>query len=582
MIEMAYVGNTEQLCQAIADHDLDAVKGWLAQEEADPNSRDYTGRTPLHLACITSTPEIVQCLVGHGARLIARLADGRTALHLAAARGSVELVKILLHKSEENEAEEDKKQELRKGNVGGPGQHEPEDVRSETDDIDMVDVEADASSYTSGSFVKVHKEDEDAKGAEILPEDENEQEPDIYDINVLSWDSHASPLHLAILNGHVDVVEELVASFGADVLLPIKLLNDYNNSPRAAILTLVLALQLPAEKAKTMTEKLLKLGASPAQADLSHNTPLHYVAVSPYNDLIDVFLDQNKPATQRAINHLAFTGYSWNPGAYSVFMAAINAKNTIGAMKVLESGAEPSIEFGKFVKSGQIALNDIRTNSSERNQEIFRQNLTQPVVLAIQKELPELALEIVSRGVDPNTLSPDGYRVVDEEYMRDTLHGKSLLDCVHDKVQQLSQYKGEEFVLTAPRSLESDSYYLSGQEEGTYQMWTAKKALRKARLSYEKNQKEHDRRLAEFQNRKGVESKMRVVKDLLEQFHKLETVLLEKGAKTFRELFPDFETPPDKESTPSPKRNLSDSFQVYFTFNVPDLTDEKKDGYLKL
>ncbi|KAF7594363.1 hypothetical protein BBP40_009344 [Aspergillus hancockii] len=580
--EMAYVGNTEQLCQAIADHDLGAVKEWLAQEQADPNNRDYTGRAPLHLACITSTPEIVKCLVDHGARLIARLADGRTALHLAAARGSVEIIRILLHKSEENEAEEDKKQELHKGKVSEANQNETDEVRSETDDIEMVSMEADATSYASGSFVKVQKESEENNGAEILPEGENEQDPDIYDINVLSWDSHATPLHLAILNGHVDVVEELVASFGADVLLPIKLFNDYNNSPRAAILTLVLTLQLPTEKAKAMTKKLLQLGASPAQADLSHNTPLHYIAASGYNDLIDVFLQENKPATQRAISHLAFTGYSWNPGAYSVFMAAINAKNTIGAMKILESGAEPSIDFGKFVKSGQVALKDIRTNSSERNREIFRQNLTQPVILAIQKELPEVAREIVNRGVDPNTLSSDGYRAEDEPYMRDTIHGKSLLDCVRDKIQQLSQYKGEVLGSTAPRPLESDSFYLNGLKESTYQMWTAKRALEKARKRYKDDQREHDGRVTEFQNRKGVESKMCAVKDLVEQFQKLETVLLDKGAKTFRELFPDFQTPPVEESTALPRRELFDSFKVYFTFNVPDLTEEKKDGYLRL
>jgi ankyrin repeat protein len=71
---MAYVGNTERLCQAIVDGDLEHVQDWLAQEDADPDCRDYTGRTPLHLAVTSSTPEIVQELIKSGARLVARLA----------------------------------------------------------------------------------------------------------------------------------------------------------------------------------------------------------------------------------------------------------------------------------------------------------------------------------------------------------------------------------------------------------------------------------------------------------------------------------------------------------------------------
>jgi hypothetical protein len=40
--EMAYVGNTARLCQAIVDRDLEHVIDWLEQEGSDPNSRDYS------------------------------------------------------------------------------------------------------------------------------------------------------------------------------------------------------------------------------------------------------------------------------------------------------------------------------------------------------------------------------------------------------------------------------------------------------------------------------------------------------------------------------------------------------------
>jgi len=54
-----------------------------------------------------------------------------------------------------------------------------------------------------------------------VPEDSLE-DPDVYEIDVIAWDYGLSPLHLAILNGHLDIIQLLVSEYGADVLLPVK------------------------------------------------------------------------------------------------------------------------------------------------------------------------------------------------------------------------------------------------------------------------------------------------------------------------------------------------------------------------
>jgi ankyrin repeat protein len=54
-----------------------------------------------------------------------------------------------------------------------------------------------------------------------VPEDSTD-EPDFYAVDVIAWDYGLSPLHLAILNGHLEIIDLLVSEYGADVLLPVK------------------------------------------------------------------------------------------------------------------------------------------------------------------------------------------------------------------------------------------------------------------------------------------------------------------------------------------------------------------------
>ncbi len=61
----------------------------------------------------------------------------------------------------------------------------------------------------------------DQTSQEGVPEDSAE-DPDIYEVDVIAWDYGLSPLHLAILNGHFEIIDLLVSEYGADVLLPVK------------------------------------------------------------------------------------------------------------------------------------------------------------------------------------------------------------------------------------------------------------------------------------------------------------------------------------------------------------------------
>jgi ankyrin repeat protein len=572
---MAYVGRTELLCQAIVSHDLEAVKQFLDQEDSDPDRRDYTGRTPLQLACMTSTPEIVQCLVDRGARLIARLADGQTALHLAAARGATEIVRILMKKSNENEEAENRKTDDQKPTPMDVDSPEDEDADYDEDEDDKD------ASHTSASYVKVDNEDAEGLAPTFDTIEENDMDPDIYDINVTAWDNLASPLHLAILHGHVEIVQELVTSFGADVLLPIKITDDYSKRPIGAIMTLVLVLALPLDKAIEMSRTLLKLGASPAQADTSHYTALHYIAQSDYSDLLDVYQEHDGPAMQRAINHMVVQG-QWYSSSYSFCSALVNAlcaKNPAGAKKLLDLGAKPSHELGECLKALKLQLPYAMRHGGE--QKLENNSPKQPLIFAIENDLPLMAIDLLQRGVDPNT-----------DHERRHNFRETALDCTTRYLNELDDSLKNEPPRYRPYGIpdavifeQDDDSYLADFQEGTYKMFAAKAHLKKAKENNKKAEEyEESLKRNASEEKPGEAEKREAVMELIRDYELLKAELLLKDAKTWQELHPGETQDPGHQQIRrnQQKQKPKKTFKVEFFRPLASLSDVEREGYEKL
>lgn len=415
---MAYVGDTARLCQAIVDGDLEHVQDWCEQEGVDVNRRDYTGRTPLHLATMTSTPEIVQCLIDHGARMIARLVDGKTALHIAAARGNAEMVRALMDKSLANEEEEEEKEEARrasrraeraaKGDASdyekSASDGEDSDDESEASEITLESEEEDA--MTMGSFVKVDNEKKEAAD-EGVPED-SEDDPDVYEIDVIAWDYGLSPLHLAILNGHLEIVSLLVSEYGADVLLPVKLVQPGTNTAQGAIMTIVLAMSLAKEKAKEMVKLLLELGATSAQADMNHFTTLHYVVNEDHHDILDVLLTNDRPVALSVLNTVTTTsgyGYQCN----TPLASAVEKGYTDMVEKLLKLGAKPTIGFDEWVKMYLAKNQWAKQQTSEQTMDQYHNSVSQPIITAAVKEMGKTIEDLIAHGADASTLEKSAF-----------------------------------------------------------------------------------------------------------------------------------------------------------------------------
>ncbi|KAI5862660.1 ankyrin [Durotheca rogersii] len=614
--EMAYVGNTARLCQAIVDEDLEHVEDWLSQEGADPNRRDYTGRTPLHLAVMSSTPEIVKCLVDHGARLIARLADGRTALHLAAGRGNVEIVKVLLEKSAANEEEEEEKRDQRRKALYAAHKEAQEDNPEEVlgvtspnrdsdhedSDGEMVSIAAsddDVQTITTASFVKVDKDDAAAGGAEPAALDD-QGEPDFYKIDVVAWDSHCSPLHLAILGGHCETVKLLCQEFGADVLLPIKFGEGTWDHPHVVILSMVLALALSVDKAIRMTETLLSLGATSSQADMYGVTAFHRFVHNGVPELIEKLWENDKIGVKAALNHLAVQGtyYSNGPCA-SPLLSAIENGDAILVLKLLDAGAKPQIEYDSWLRGAkQVFERDLRDYGS--NLKLFRKSADQPLIVAIRSPNPSVAIDLLERGADPNALTKVGHRALLDSWAYAQNKGESALDVTRNLLDKFREYADElsgleqtsepgkppAFYSTVlgkelipPLEPLGAPEFLAKFTEGTYQHWLVSRDIAKAHDTYKQELETFGKQRAKALSGGGLKMKLEAVEDIISQLERVEKALEVNGAKTFKELHPQIQGP----ITGTPQHLEQKPYSLEFTFgNVVDITDARKAAYIKL
>ena len=470
-----------------------------------------------------------------------------TALHFAAYRGECEMVRALLDRSAANEDAEDDKEEARRENrrtaakaIGSTEdqitvpKEEPESSNSEEEDVDDIDEDTDDSSddVTEGSFVKVSDKQKD----NVVEDDEDE--PDVYDIDVLPWDNPLSPLHLAIIAGRVDVIKLLIKDYGADVLLPVKVLSSYDRTPESAILTLILALQPPLAEARKTIDTLLSAGAVATQADMKQISALHYAVSYANTVVLDTLKKGSDPqAVSKAMNFLVTdrSRYGWyNKSVEAPLLTAIRTRRSEMVESVLAMGAEPEISLEAY--SAAYHREEPRSSpDADEVKKVYHENVEQPVIVAVKMGMPDVALRLVDLGVDVNVAPPDAYQFLRGYTWRQG--NKSLLDLVQGRIKDLEESLEEKPIEkpVAPEKLARDDEHLKYHPD-TYQHWFASHDLEHAKhiKKFQVSEYQADLNGTQPEPVEGKQEKKEAVQATLSRFKSLERQLKQKGAKSFR------------------------------------------------
>ena len=386
-----------------------------------------------------------------------------------------------------------------------------------------------ATEMTEGSFAKIgdgRPTDEDALDGT------NDSKPDVYDVNVLAWDTPVSPLHLAILGGHTEVIKVLVSTFGADVLLPIKVVDTHSQNPKHAIMTLLLAAQLSGSTSLDVTKELISLGASSAQGDMQQISAVHYVVAKRKVLLLKACLEDDGAAARSVLSHLTLEKVHWRPESNTPLTTAIKSGNEELVDTLLDFGAKPFIDVDDFAAAYTQANGNRSTYGwMDRDidvAEVWRNSTIQPVFLALKTEMPNVIADLLDAGADINAINIEGYEAIvrSKDHAVYAGQGGTLLDAVAAKVHKLENALNNHLELPNPITLEKDEVYLKSSDPGSYEHWYISNSVQVAKNIVQQWQDDRNNRLKQGEGRLGKQRRVDALRALRERFMSLKARLL--------------------------------------------------------
>ncbi|EKM59033.1 uncharacterized protein PHACADRAFT_205211 [Phanerochaete carnosa HHB-10118-sp] len=391
----AYIGESEKFFNAIAAHDRDTIAAAI-KDGIDVNRRDQVGRTPLQVAIMSKATEIACGLIDADARMTARLVDGRTALHLAAQLNLTEIVRKLLDRSAINEEEAKEEEEKatakdKDAKMVDSDKDEDEEMRDSSDD-----------DWSSEDEDGKKKKEGEAEGDDGLIPEEDEEEPDVFHIDVTDWDYSLTALNYAVAFGSISAVEQLLTA-GANPKIVTQPKHSW--SVRYCHPLILAAAAEDDEKACLAAEKLIAAGAVTSEADENLYTLLHRAVAASRPQLLTTLLKAD-PNAKAVLNIPWMDDYS--TAVFPISTAVrIGSYSTLAVL--LAHGGKVVITRDEFQKA-----RDLKMKNNGRAPEKFLSNVAMPIEVAMAN-YDEVVHLLVALGAEVNLPLRESLRCAGEQ-----------------------------------------------------------------------------------------------------------------------------------------------------------------------
>lgn len=335
-----------------------------------------------------------------------------------------------------------------------------------------------------------------------------------------------------------------------------------------------------------MAELLLRLGAMCSQAEGSGCTVFHRYLKSGKSELVDLLLTNDKAAAKAAVNHLLMSGNSWNANVEAPLQVAIENGDSVLAMKLLDMGARPEIDFDTWLKAYHVGIDRSGSDNLENNKKHFKRAVEQPLLCAIRAANAELALRLIRDGANVNSLTPLSEQILQNHYMRSHNKGESLLDVLQHIIKKLSKPEEKAAAIEKPKLLPGMDEYLAKLTPGSYLHTLVFYDVNKKKKIHEHSLRNYEEQCKKVEARGGASEKQEAIDAAISELKTIEKAMMAAGAKPFTELHPDIETAKENNhnryyhSTEKEKEKVYD-FDLWFE-NDKNITDSRRQGYIDL
>lgn len=302
-------------------------------------------------------------------------------------------------------------------------------------------------------------------------------------------------------------------------------------------------------------------------------------------DLIDALWDNDKTGVKTAINHMVFGGGYWNPESIAPLHSALEHGDPILVLRLLNAGAKAHVDFETWLKAVKISPTQSSSlGTLEQNQKKYRESMEQPLIAAIRSGNPEVALQLLEHGADPNSLTAKTESLITNEYQRSWNKGESALDLVETLITNISKYTGEKSSFTKPLEEIGIDQVLDKFTPGTYSHWVYSEDVESKKKAYQKQKESYEKEVKRIAELKGAPEKKAAIDEALAGLKKLQSALVSRGGKIFEKLRPDIKTEArgyNRNNSDEVKTAKKYDFSISFR-NDSEMTEKRRDGYIEL